>query len=527
MIRPVLFCLCVHTIHGERLPVDEVELEEAPDLKRTPQGLLQTGAGEARQTSRHRRSTRRLDQHLKSVRTRRHRSKRSFHQQSSNKSSAADLASSQILASQHSVAERFSVLDLTSQATQKATMQRLFGRHLSEVEHISHVRAIAKSNGSHGWDLVTPADGVEADLTPAEKNVGPRYVKLTEDQRNQIKLLEQELDNEQHPNDTGLLAPLAEQPMLMAMAGGIGASVGNTGSINFDRDLIHRMKMQDLGVMCLLMFVYFATLSFSACLAHRQAANRSRVKFYADPRMYINTADQGGEEAFLEAFNQQPKQVQLRVTGYLPVANNFPGSFFWRDGLYAVAFSFALDLTPWVVRGSPDEPTDTDEEDSGEVGVVTEDFKKLQKYLANDTNDLSIVQMQKHIQWKCWDELAMNIKHQIRQSGFEGVLNIDRTEMEEMCVYKNTQWANFMHGKALKVLLALSVVGWVFYVPYMWIRCTYMPVRCSHYINISISDYWQYIAEGLSANGFLAGEAPQMIFPAQLHQESSEEPHSD
>ena len=23
--------------------------------------------------------------------------------------------------------------------------------------------------------------------------------------------------------------------------------------------------------------------------------------------------------------------------------------------------------------------------------------------------------------------------------------------------------------------------------PYMWIRCTYMPVRCSHYINISIS----------------------------------------
>lgn len=121
----------------------------------------------------------------------------------------------------------------------------------------------------------------------------------------------------------------------------------------------------------------------------------------------------------------------------------------------------------------------------------------------------------------------MNIKHQIRQSSFEGVLNIDRTEMEEMCVYKNTQWANFMHGKALKVLLALSVVGWVFYVPYMWIRCTYMPVRCSHYINISISDYWQYIAEGLSANGFLAGEAPQMIFPAQLHQESSEEPHSD
>ena len=54
----------------------------------------------------------------------------------------------------------------------------------------------------------------------------------------------------------------------------------------------------------------------------------------------------------------------------------------------------------------------------------------------------------------------------------EGVINIDRTEQEDMCIYKhealllpltvggafepseatprNTQWANFMHGKALK-----------------------------------------------------------------------------
>lgn len=120
--------------------------------------------------------------------------------------------------------------------------------------------------------------------------------------------------------------------------------------------------------------------------------------------------------------------------------------------------------------------------------------------------------------------------------------------------------------------------------PYMWIRCTYMPVRCSHYINISISAAlsrvliggrfsaaflfialehlplieggglssrrkWLHptvtvttgntLPRGLvptvsssakdidspartcsewSSRGFLAGEAPQMIFPAQLHQ---------
>ena len=121
----------------------------------------------------------------------------------------------------------------------------------------------------------------------------------------------------------------------------------------------------------------------------------------------------------------------------------------------------------------------------------------------------------------------------------------------------------------------------------MWIRCTYMPVRCSHYINISISatlsrvliggrfsaaflfialEHLPFISlnrrgslsrrkwlhptvkvttgntlpRGLvptvsslannidsparscsvheATRGFLAGEAPQMIFPAQLHQ---------
>lgn len=330
-----------------------------------------------------------------------------------------------------------------------------------------------------------------------------------------MRVLEQELDSSHPANTGGMLSSVAEQPMLLAVAGGIGASVGNTGSINFDRDLIRRMKMQDLVVMCLLLFVYYATLSFSACLAHRQAANRSRVKFYADPRMYISTADQAEEIAFLEAFNQRPKQVHLRVTGYLPVTNNFPGSFFWRDGLYAVAFSFALDLTPWVARTSFRQPEDTDDEDAPEAGVPSEDLLKLRRFLADDTNDMAIVEMRKTITWPCWEELAMNIKHRVRQAGFQGVINIDRTEQEDMCIYKNTQWANFMHGKALKVLLALSVVGWLFYVPYMWLRCTHLHVNCAHSIKISISEFWPFIAEGLGANGFLVGEAPQAVFPAQ------------
>jgi len=509
--------------------VDEVELDEeaereSPPLEQAasmkvepaPQGLLQLNGTLAdshksrADTSVNSRSSRlaRLRAYLKAKSQRHQEESREASKQTAQSASGAHSGTAS-----------------AARAAQRAAMQRLFGRHISEGAHESRVMAIANYNRSktsgQRWDLVTGAP-VEDEYTPPEKTAS-RYWKLTAEQRRQLRILEEELESDIPSNDSGILAPVADQPLLMAVAGGIGASVGNTGSINFDRDLIRRMKMQDLVVMCLLMFVYFATLSFSACLAHRQAANRSRVKFYADPRMYISTAEQSEEDVFLEAFNQQPKQVELRVTGYLPVSNNFPGSFFWRDGLYAVAFSFALDLSPWVVRGVPEGSDD----DSPEVGVNAEDFSKLQKFLASDDNDLAIVQMQKHICWKSWEELAMNIKHQIRQSGFPGVINIDRTETEEMCVYKNTQWANFMHGKALKVLLALSVVGWIIYVPYMWIRCTYLPIRCAHYINISIHDYWPYIAEGLGANGFLAGEGPQIVFPAQREAAESSEADSE
>ncbi|CAE7251869.1 unnamed protein product [Symbiodinium natans] len=509
---------CTTMVLAERLPVDEVEMEEdsenAPAKPAAPEAFVEAEQAE----------------HIPA-------SKLKASDEASESRAAAE-ASSMLGLQNHENASANTLVKTAhkafasatssqraktkaSMAKQKAAMHRLFDRRTSEAAHTGHISVVAKTHGRRHqrWDLgndySSDHEREEDEDGDASAESMSRYQKLTEDQRQQMRVLEQELDSKHPANSTGgVLASVAEQPMLLAVAGGIGASVGNTGSINFDRDLIRRMKMQDVVVMCLLLFVYFATLSFSACLAHRQAANRSRVKFYADPRMYISTVDQAEETVFLEAFNQQPKQVHLRVTGYLPVTNNFPGSFFWRDGLYAVAFSFALDLTPWVSRASIRYPEDTDDEDEPDAGVEAQDLLKLRKFLAEDANDMAIVEMRKTIDWACWDELAMNIKHQVRQAGFQGVINIDRTEQEEMCVYKNTQWANFMHGKALKVLLALSVVGWLVYVPYMWVRCTHLQVRCAHSVKISISDFWPFIADGLSSNGFLVGEAPQAVFPA-------------
>merc|ERR1719343_996037 len=59
-----------------------------------------------------------------------------------------------------------------------------------------------------------------------------------------------------------------------------------------------------------------------------------------------------------------------------------------------------------------------------------------------------------------------------------------------------------MHSKSLKVILALSVIGWAVYAPYMWFRCNRLRVRCRHRVNIQIGEYWRLIADNLSGHGF-------------------------
>jgi len=262
------------------------------------------------------------------------------------------------------------------------------------------------------------------------------------------------------------------------------------------------MKVQDVTVMMLLLMVYFSTLFFSAVLAHRQAHNNFRAKYYADPRMFVASCDSRHTDSFLEAFNTQPRQVLLTVSGYRQVQLNAPHGFHWKDGTYVLAFSFALDLTPWVQRGQEGE-----EDDDPAVGVSEEDWDKLNDFLDTDTNELAIVELEKHITWDHWDDLALNIKSKIRQRGFDGMLHVHRTEVEEMPIYRNTQWANFLHSKALKVLLALSVVGWLIYGPYMWIRCKKLTIRCNHHINMPVDAYWENIAAGLTAQGFRPGNS--------------------
>jgi len=302
------------------------------------------------------------------------------------------------------------------------------------------------------------------------------------------------------PRPTTLVGQLHE--WLFALGGGTGARLGSRG-LYLDRHLARSMRLQDEVVLFLLLFVYFATLSVSAKLAFRQSGNNSNVTFYADPRYHTAMVDGFDVESFLEAFNLSPKGTYLRVTGYTPTYQDAPGSMNWRGSSFHVDFSFSLDLSPWVMRGSLASSPVLDEGVRPD-GVVVEDAFDLEKFLGlrERANHMAIVELRKTVTWANWEELATNIKHQIRQSGFDGVIAIDRTEEECMSIFKNTQWANFMHSKSLKVILALSVVGWIFYAPYVWLRCSRIPIRCLHRIDIEIGDYWPLIANHLSAQGF-------------------------
>lgn len=255
--------------------------------------------------------------------------------------------------------------------------------------------------------------------------------------------------------------------------------------------------------------MYFVILLFSATIKFQDCYNDSPVTYYVDPRV-TNLVTEGDDiDSFLDAFNQTPKSAHIQVTGFEPVASNrrrLPvGSVRWRGETYKIAFTFALDLSPWLIRehGEGDVSLgDTRLPAAFLDGVVAENHEHLQEFLGSNSNDLATVEVQKDVVWPGCEELATNIKQRIRQAGFTGVIGVNFSEGETLTVYKNATWANFMHSRAMKVLMMLSIVGWVFYLPYMWVRCSTLKVKTRFRVDMQIADYWSFIGDKLTVNGF-------------------------
>eukprot|EP00439_Symbiodinium_sp_Y106_P033582 s603_g4.t1 len=283
--------------------------------------------------------------------------------------------------------------------------------------------------------------------------------------------------------------------ILIAVGGGTGAGTG-TGSAKMDRDLIRRMRYQDKVVLVLMLAAYFIALMFTASLAYRQASNSSPVRFYGDPRVEDLMTDNADADDFLHVFAQPPRSVQLCIQGMLPVptllAHLVDGSLEWQGCFYRHVFSFGLDLTPFIVH----------DEEGRSSGLEADEVETLRKFLREDTNDLATVQLVKEVSWDRWEELATNIKHKIRQKGFDGLIHVSWRNTETLTVYKNRTWANFLHRGITRVLLALSVVGYMWYAPYMHFRQRGPEVHPKFRVDIDIESYWQLIGEKINERGF-------------------------
>jgi len=318
-----------------------------------------------------------------------------------------------------------------------------------------------------------------------------------------------ELEHGYRPGFPDIVAAQGEpgvSRVLAALGGGTGVRVGGLRHNELDRELLRRMRIQDKAVALAIVALYFAFLAFGFSAKFHDSYNDSPVTYYADPRYHSLVSEGNDADSFLDAFNQAPKNVHLQVTGFLPVSEG-RGSVQWKGDHYRVAFAFALDLSPWVTRalGWPDPARGSDARLPAQPlrdGVVPEDYVVLSNALNRDKNQLAIIEVQKEVDWPGCEELATNIKLKIRQMGFAGVIGINLSEGETVSVFKNAPWANFLHSRTTKVLVVLSIFGWILYFPYMWLRCRATRIRARYRVDVSIGSYWPLIADKLTANGF-------------------------
>jgi len=330
------------------------------------------------------------------------------------------------------------------------------------------------------------------------------YQDIPADVKAELRLAEEQAAKEKDSTWMGAL-----RQILADIGGGTGATVGGTGSSAIDRDLIRRMRYQDKVVMILLLLAYMFSLAFSASVVYSQAFNNSSVSYYADPRYHTMTVDGHDVEDFLLSFNQAPRDMQLQVIGMMPVSP-FPGQEHmvdWIGSQHRIAFAFALDLSPWLTpdgaaSGYVDEQAETELGIGSSIGVKLTDLRLLRDFLSHNRNDLAMVELVKEVTWPEWEELATNIKQRIRQAGFTGVIDVRRADKEVVTIYKNRPWANFLHSRTTKVLIMLSVIGWLVYQPYMWIRNRSIQVVTRFRIDVPIETYWSLISDKIGPHGF-------------------------
>lgn len=291
--------------------------------------------------------------------------------------------------------------------------------------------------------------------------------------------------------------------ILDGLSGGTGTGDLPTGNKKFDRTIKFRMRAQDSAVLILLMVVYFVLLGLMVSLVWRSSATQSDIRYYCDPsqhRLNCTCADKAG---FLATFNKRPEsnKPQILVAGFEEnAAPTEDDTTDWRGKKYGTVFYYALDLDSWT-------------EEMGEMDEEGRDA--VDDFLASK-NSLATLSIKKEIVWDHFEDVCTHLKAKIRACGFDGPLDISISPPDKLRVYQNTHWANFMFNETMKVIALLSIIGGLFYLPYMWIRAhrARKVVTSRFRITIDGTAYWRLIGPYISEKGFCVPddqEGPQVL----------------
>jgi hypothetical protein len=287
---------------------------------------------------------------------------------------------------------------------------------------------------------------------------------------------------------------------------GIGAMAyerSPTGSRVINHDLRQRLQLQDFATIGLLLTVFALTIGLSCCSVYQVSDDTSPAAYYSEPKHYQQRVicESRDVDAFLAAFNTQPQNVRLRIIGRNPE----PGGFrrFLRNlnahatrprGLAAllpmrqrrrlsVLFDVALDLTPFI---------------TGDGRLSDENLMILQKHL-NTANRLESLVIEKKVDWALWEDVATNIRQRLRTLGFPGDVEVRFEAQDEVMVYQNHKWSNFVRNRVTQALVVISIIGSAIWVPYVMVRSKVTKIETRFNINVDPSRYWELVSDGLSA----------------------------
>eukprot|EP00929_Paragymnodinium_shiwhaense_P120043 TRINITY_DN91948_c0_g1_i1.p1 TRINITY_DN91948_c0_g1~~TRINITY_DN91948_c0_g1_i1.p1 ORF type:complete len:461 (-),score=90.25 TRINITY_DN91948_c0_g1_i1:81-1463(-) len=300
--------------------------------------------------------------------------------------------------------------------------------------------------------------------------------------------------------------------VLLALGSGSGLNYDPDGHGKQSRRTLREMCYQHAATTFLIIGFFFLFILTNLRILYWQVERRvsesSSVKFYADVSGQVGLSESTDFEDFLEAFSKPPQAASLAVTGLLEAtpAEIIRGNFDYtilHGRFQRVAFSFSLDLTPWLVCN----------ESSGSQGMAREDCEALESFLQENGNDLASVVVQKDLVWSDWEELAMNVKSRLRQRGFRGRVLVTCQGTEEVVVRKNCAWAHFVRSRMTRALVALSIVGWLLFELYVWCRSSRLVVRSKHRVNMSIHEYWELVGSKLTSEGFDESSSIEQLDP--------------